>query len=320
MPTHIQDDAARAYYHMLRIRIVEEAIANLYAEQQMRCPVHLSIGQEAVAAGVAMVAKREDYAMSGHRSHAHYLAKGGSLPKMMAELYGKSHGCCGGMGGSMHLIDEPAGFMGAVPIVGSTIPIAVGLAFATQQLKENRVVFAFFGEGATEEGVFHESLNFAALHRLPIVFVCENNLYSVYSPMRVRQPDNRSLTALAQAHGLISASGNGNDVGEVTSVLAQARHRAASGEGPSFVVFDTYRWREHCGPNFDNNIGYRTEAEFEAWKQKCPVQLWEKTHPELVLQRSELERRIRAEIDEAVTFAKNSPYPEPGDLQMSCFA
>ncbi|NDB95899.1 MAG: thiamine pyrophosphate-dependent dehydrogenase E1 component subunit alpha [Verrucomicrobia bacterium] len=184
---------------MLRIRLVEEAIAEAYPRQEMRCPVHLSIGQEAVAAGTAAALARADLAMSGHRSHAHYLAKGGDLRKMIAELMGRQNGCCRGRGGSMHLIDRSVGFMGAVPIVGSTIPIAVGLAFAEKLRGQTRVTAAFLGEAATEEGVFHESANFASLHRLPVLFVCENNLYSVYSPMAVRQPAHRAVFEVASA-------------------------------------------------------------------------------------------------------------------------
>ena len=185
------DIARQLYYQMLRIRMVEEAIADLYAQQDMRCPIHLCIGQEAVAVGVCAALAADDYVLSGHRSHGHYLAKGGNLPAMLAEFYGKVTGCCQGKGGSMHLVDLAAGFLGAVPIVGSTMPIAVGTALASVMRGESRVTAVFFGEGATEEGVFHESLNFAALQKLPVVFVCENNLYSVYSPLAVRQPAGR---------------------------------------------------------------------------------------------------------------------------------
>jgi pyruvate dehydrogenase E1 component alpha subunit len=265
----------RLLHSMVRIRLVEEAIAASYAGQQMRCPVHLSIGQEAVAAGVGAALRPEDQAMSGHRSHAHYLAKGGDLNAMIAEIYGKDTGCCRGRGGSMHLVDPAAGFMGAVPIVGSTIPIAVGLAFANRHLKRDRVTAAFFGEGATEEGVFHESANFASLHRLPIVFVCENNLYSVYSPMSVRQPAHREVFQLAAGHGIVAHQGDGNDPLAVFDLMREAALHARSGQGPVFLELKTYRWREHCGPNYDNHIGYRTEAEFLAWQQRDPIATFE---------------------------------------------
>ena len=160
---------------MTRIRMVEEEIAKRYPEQQMRCPVHLSIGQEAAAVGVCSALQSTDWAFSGHRNHAHYLAKGGNLKAMLAEIYGKATGCCGGKGGSMHLTDQNAGFIGATPIVGSTVPIAVGAALTAQREGNGRVVVVFLGDGAMEAGVVHESLNFAALKKLPILFACENN-------------------------------------------------------------------------------------------------------------------------------------------------
>src|SRR5215469_7287442 len=261
---------------MLRIRLVEEGIAERYAEQQMRCPVHLCIGQEAVAAGVCDLLAADDQAMSTHRAHGHYLAKGGSLPAMLAEMYGKATGCASGMGGSMHLIDLEAGFLGAAPIVGSTIPIAVGVAFGSVLRGENRVVTAFFGEGATEEGAFHEALNFAALKRLPVLFVCENNLYSVYSPLSARQPAGRDLFRLAASHGIESRQGDGNDVGAVHAMTGEALEHIRSGAGPAFLEFGTYRWREHCGPNYDNQIGYRSEEEFQRWRALCPIERWHK--------------------------------------------
>jgi TPP-dependent pyruvate/acetoin dehydrogenase alpha subunit len=256
---------------MVRIRMIEEAIADGYRHQQMRCPVHLSIGQEAAAVGVCAALQPTDQAMSGHRSHAHYLAKGGSLETMIAELHGRETGCCRGRGGSMHLVDLAAGFVGAVPIVGSTIPIATGLAFADHLLARERVTVAFLGEAATEEGVFHESVNFAALHRLPIVFVCENNLYSVYSPLAVRQPAGRELWQLAAAHGIAAHRGDGNDPLAVHALMLAAASHARVGQGPVFLELATYRWREHCGPGFDNHIGYRTEAEYLAWRERDPV-------------------------------------------------
>ena len=171
-----QENRKRLFYSLLRIRMVEERISDLYAsEQEMRCPTHLSIGQEAIAAGICAQLRQTDYVMSAHRSHAHYLAKGGSLKAMIAEMYGKATGCAFGKGGSMHLIDTNAGFLGAVPIVGSTISISVGTALSAKMKGEDRVVVAFFGDGATETGVFHESFNFAKHHKLTIVLVCENN-------------------------------------------------------------------------------------------------------------------------------------------------
>ncbi len=301
------------YEMMLRIRMVEEKIADLYPEQEMRCPVHLCIGQEAVAVGVCANLTGDDYVLSGHRSHGHYLAKGGDLKAMMAELYGKVTGCSQGKGGSMHLVALSAGFLGATPIVGSTIPIAVGAAFGSVMRGERRVMVVFFGDAAVEEGVFHESINFAALKRLPVVFVCENNLYSVYSPLSVRQPEGREIFRLAKGHGMESYQGDGNDVIEVYKLAEQAVRKARDGGGPTFLEFKTYRWREHCGPNYDNELGYRTESEFQEWKQRCPIErLKERLLGDSVLCNQDIEgmiRNLEAEIEDAVVFAKESPFP-----------
>src|SRR3990167_1684775 len=220
------------FKRMLRIRLIEEAIAHRYQEQKMRCPVHLSIGQEAVAVGVCKAALHLDYLISNHRAHAHYLAKGGDLKKMIAEIYGKSTGCCLGRGGSMHLVDRSVGMYGSTPIVGGSLPVGVGLAFATQLKKESDVTLIFFGEGSTEEGVFGESLNFAALKKLPVLFICENNFYSVYSPLNVRQPPQRDRVAIARAHGMVAKTGYGNDVEEVYRLASSAITSIREGNGP----------------------------------------------------------------------------------------
>lgn len=303
---------------MVRVRMIEEAIAHRYAEQRMRCPVHLSIGQEATAVGVCSVLRSDDQVMSGHRSHAHYLAKGGNLNAMIAELHGKETGCCRGRGGSMHLVDLAAGFVGAVPIVGSTIPIATGLAFADSRLKRDRVTVAFLGEAATEEGVFHESVNFAVLHRLPIVFVCENNLYSVYSPLSVRQPAGRQVCEVAAGHGISAHQGDGNNPLAVRALMQDAVAHARSGAGPVFLELMTYRWREHCGPGFDNHIGYRTEAEFLAWKERDPIACFERQlgdEGRFDQQFAEHTRRtLAAEIAEAFSAAEAAPFPSAAGL------
>jgi pyruvate dehydrogenase E1 component alpha subunit len=310
---------------MHRIRMVEEAIAERYPipKQQMRCPVHLSIGQEAVAVGVCAALESSDQVMSGHRSHAHYLAKGGNLGAMIAELYGKESGCCKGRGGSMHLVDLTAGFMGAVPIVGSTIPIAVGLAFATHLQGGTRVAVAFFGEAATEEGVFHESANFASLHQLPIVFVCENNLYSVYSPMSVRQPAHREVYEQAVGHGIKANQVDGNDPQSVYAAAQEAVSYARARKGPVFLECKTYRWREHCGHGFDNHIGYRTEAEFLAWKERDPIATLERqleTEGGFDAQLLELFRGgVRSEIVQAFAAADSARMPDPKTLMHSVF-
>lgn len=298
------------YYEMLRLRLIEEKIADLYQEQEMRCPVHLSIGQEAVAVGVCAALEKTDYVLSTHRSHGHYIAKGGDIPSMLAEIYGKATGCAQGKGGSMHLTDLEKGFIGATPIVGSTIAIAVGTAFGSQLKKENKVTVVFFGEGATEEGVFHESVNFAVLKNLPIVFVCENNLYSVYSPMSVRQPSNRTVSQVAGGHGIETKQADGNDVEAVLALTKPAIDKARRGAGPTFLEFPTYRWREHCGPNYDNHIGYRTEEEFEQWKKLCPIEKVITHNGVSHSQDREMRFKISKEIESAVNFAKSSPLPK----------
>ncbi|MHB1204940.1 MAG: thiamine pyrophosphate-dependent dehydrogenase E1 component subunit alpha [Rhodospirillaceae bacterium] len=307
-------DTLRAFFReILRIRLVEETIAERYAEQEMRCPVHLSIGQEAAAVGVCAALTKDDFVVSGHRSHAHYLAKGGNLKKMIAELYGRATGCTGGRGGSMHLVDPDCGFQCALPIVGGSIPIGVGLALALSQAQRPNVVAIFVGDATIEEGVFHESANFAAVHNLPVIFVCENNLYSVYTPLAERQP-NRPLVDLARGHGMFVASGDGNDVAEVYTLTAAAVARARGKAGPSFLEFSTYRWREHCGPNYDNHIGYRTEAEFESWVPQCPVtslsEALRKSNTLSLGDETALRAELMSEITAAFAFAKASPYPD----------
>ena len=306
----------RLYREMLRIRRIEERIAELYPEQEMRCPVHLCIGQEAVAVGVCAALDRRDYAFSSHRSHGHYLAKGGELRAMMAELYGKATGCAKGNGGSMHLVDLDVGFLGATAIVATTIPNAVGAAFGAVLRKEPQIAVTFFGEGATEEGVFSESLNFAALKKLPVVFVCENNLYSVYSPVEVRQPPTRDLVAIARGHGVEAERGDGNSIDEVFRLAARAVARARNGQGPTLLEFSTYRWREHCGPNYDNTLGYRTESEYLAWRERCPLlRLEAELGPSLTRVESDsVSEEIRTEIEDAVSFARRSPFPLPSQL------
>lgn len=295
---------------MLRIRLIEQAIAERYAEQQMRCPMHLCIGQEAIAVGVCAALQPDDKVFSNHRAHGHYLAKGGSLKAMLAELYGRATGCCGGRGGSMHLIDLEAGFMGATPIVGGTVPLAVGSAWAARLQQQATVTVVFFGDGCFEEGVVHESLNFAALHRLPIVFVCENNQFSVYTRLDERQPE-RPIYPIAAAHGLSAATGNGNDLDEVLALARTAVGRARAGAGPQFLELHTYRWREHCGPNFDDNLGYRSDAEVAAGLAACPLLAHGRkltaARPDFPTFRAQQEADIQAEIRDAFQFALASP-------------
>lgn len=297
----------KLFESMLRIRLVEESIANKYSEQKMRCPTHLSIGQEAIAVGVCANLTSQDQVLSTHRAHAHYLAKGGCLNSMMAEIYGKASGCSKGMGGSMHLIDTSVGFMGSTAIVGNTIPVAVGLALEKKLTHKKSIACVFFGDGATEEGAFYESINFAIIHSLPILFICENNLYSVYSGLEVRQPVDRKIYKMVRAMGISAQHGNGNDVEEVARKVKQAKTMILKSGGPQFLEFDTYRWREHCGPNFDNNIGYREESEFLKWKKKDPLKNFYSENSQKYIDRKI--DTISQEIDDAHQFADDSKFP-----------
>jgi pyruvate dehydrogenase E1 component alpha subunit len=256
--------------------------------------------------GVCKAALHSDYLVRNHRAHAHYLAKGGNLNAMIAEIYGKATGCCKGRGGSMHLVDLSVGMVGSTPIVGGSIPVGVGLAFASHLQKQDRIAIIFFGEGSTEEGVFAESLNFAALKKLPVLFVCENNFYSVYSPLCVRQPAERDRPAIARAHGIKAKTGRGNDVEEVYSLAQEAIAFIRQGNGPVFLEFDTYRHREHCGPHYDNDIGYRTEEEFRDWEKRCPVKL---QVSRLNADLQPLRSSIAEEIERAFDFAEKRPFP-----------
>ena len=297
----------KLFESMLRIRLVEESIADKYSEQKMRCPTHLSIGQEAIAVGVCANLTSQDQVLSTHRAHAHYLAKGGCLNSMMAEIYGKASGCSKGMGGSMHLIDTSVGFMGSTAIVGNTIPVAVGLALEKKLTRKKSIACVFFGDGATEEGAFYESVNFAIIHSLPILFICENNLYSVYSGLEVRQPVDRKIYKMVSAMGISAQHGNGNDVEEVARKVKHAKTIILKSGGPQFLEFDTYRWREHCGPNFDNNIGYREESEFLKWKKKDPLKNFYSENSQKYIDRKI--DKISQEIDDAHQFADDSKFP-----------
>ncbi len=304
--------------------MVEEKIAELYSEQQMRCPVHLCIGQEAIAVGICANLLKKDYLLSNHRSHGHYLAKGGDLKQMLAEIYGKATGCSKGKGGSMHLVDLSVGILGTTPIVAGIIPVAVGVAFGTKMKGLDNVTAVFFGEAATEEGVFFESLNFASLKKLPVLFICENNFFSVYSPLSVRQPKERDNLSLVNSLGIKGDKGDGNNVIEVYKLAKKAVENIRKNKGPYYLEFETYRWREHCGPNFDNDLGYRSKKDFLKWQKKCPVSVFEK---KLIkdgildlLQIDNFKQDIQAEINDAVSFAKNSPYPESKEMLSDVYA
>jgi pyruvate dehydrogenase E1 component alpha subunit len=254
-----------------RIRAVEETIAQEYPNGEMRCPVHLSIGQELVSAVVGLNQQKQDTAISSHRAHAHYLAKGGNLYRMIAEIYGKITGCCKGRGGSMHLIDLEVGFLGSSAIVGNSIPVGVGSGLTHKLNKSDALSFIFLGDGAIEEGSFYESVNFSVVQELPTVYVCENNLYSVYTGLNQRQPTERNIYEMVNGMGIKSVKIETTDVLDCLNKTTEIIKLARTSKKPVFIEYDTYRWLEHCGPNDDDYLGYRPQGELNKWKEKDPV-------------------------------------------------
>src|SRR2546430_936291 len=252
--------SVRLYKLLYRIRRVEEEIARVYPTDRIRSPVHLSIGQEAVSVGVCEALEPYDVVFGTYRGHALYLARGGDLRRMIAELYGKATGCTKGKVGSMHLIAPEQGVMGMSAVVGTTIANAVGYAYALRYRREGAIVASFFGDGATEEGVFAESLNFAVLKRLPILFVCENNQYAIPTHQSRRQ-GTQAIVERARAFGLPAERLDGNDLFRLVERAGEAVARVRAGEGPRFLEVMTYRWREHVGPGCDYHLGFRSEEE-----------------------------------------------------------
>lgn len=292
------------YFQMLRIRMVEEAIAREYPNQEMRCPTHLCIGQEAIAVGVCAALAKADVVFSTHRSHGHYLAKGGNLSAMIAELYGKATGCSGGIGGSMHLVDLDANFLGAAPIVASTIPVAVGVALSRMMIKKPGIAVCFFGDAAVEEGTAHEAMNFAVLQHLPVLFVCENNLYSTVTHLHDRQP-RRDISDLARGHHIQAATIDGQDVLKVKDSTATAVRSIRRGHGPFFFEYLTYRYLEHCGPKEDGSA-LRPAAELARWKRNDPVARTARLFKAKDV--DAMKEMIGKEIQEAFAFARKSPF------------
>ena len=302
------------YERMFLIRLTEETIAARYSEGQMRCPTHLSIGQESVPSILRAFITDDDYAVSTHRGHAHYLAKGGNLFAMIAEIYGKETGCSKGKGGSMHLIDLAVNFMGTSAIVGNSIPLGVGLGLNANLRNSDQISIIYLGDGAVEEGVFYEAANFAVVRGLKILFVCENNFFSVYSSMSCRQPQNRKIADLARAIGLKSYQTNGYNLKECSETLEHAVSHVRAGDGPAFVEASTYRFREHCGPNYDNDIGYRAVTEYEEWQKNDPL-VW--LRADILKSRDNgcelvagAEKRVKNEVLNAFNFALASSFPD----------
>jgi len=306
------------FYKTYRIRLIEEAIAARYHEDEMKTPVHLAIGQEAIAIGTAAVLGVQDLVYCTHRTHAVYLAKGGDLNAMFAEFHCRTTGCCGSRAGSMHLLDKKVGMAGSSAIVGGAIPIATGFALSAQQKKENRLTAVYFGDAAVEEGAAWESINFAVLKKLPIIFICENNFYSVCSPLHYRQPEHIKIYKKAEGFGVKSECVDGNNIFAVYEAAQRAVDHVRKGFGPAFIEAHTYRWLAHHGSEDDSLAddvlgGYRSMEELNEWKKYDPVALTKKLlQEEFHVKETVFDRfkeKISQEIEDAFDFALQSPRP-----------
>jgi pyruvate dehydrogenase E1 component alpha subunit len=309
------------YESMMRIRISEEHIAALVETGEVGTPCHLYIGQEAIAAGVCAALTREDYAWGGHRSHGHYIAKGGDLNAMIAEIFGRKTGCCEGRGGSMHLFAAEQGILGTVPLVAATIPLAAGAAMAAKLRHDGRVSVAFFGDGAMEEGHCHETLNMAALYKLPMVFVCENNLYASHMGLLERRAQD-NIQSAADAHGLPGVRLDGNDAIAVYGAAAEAVARARSGDGPTLLECRTFRWRGHVGPSWDIDVGVKRRDELKDWLWRDPIPRLRRWLVERGCRTEELDAiddRVRNDVQTAIESARIAPFPDAADLLRHVF-
>ena len=318
----MMDAAARRqlYRRMLTIRLFEERVADLYAAGEIPGFVHLAIGQEATAVGAAAAMAPGDQFLSTHRGHGHHLARGADLGRMFAELMGREDGYCHGRGGCLHITAAETGSLGANGIVAANTVIAAGAGLSAQMQKSGRAVVCFIGEGATSQGMFHEGVNLAALWRLPVVYLCENNLYAEASPWAATSPV-ASVAARAAAYGIPGVQVDGNDVEAVQRTVAAALARARAGEGPTLIEALTYRWRGHYEGDPET---YRDKAEIARWRERCPVTGYRRRlQAEGLLDEAGV-ARIRAEVEDALAgaldFAQNSPFPEPDDLERDVFA
>jgi len=304
------------YTSMIRIRLAEERIAELVEGGEVRCPCHLYIGQEGIATGVCSALATDDYVWGGHRSHGHYLAKGGDLDSMFGEILGKVTGCSRGRGGSMHLFAPAQGILGTVPLVAATIPLAAGSALASKLRRDGRVSVSFFGDGALEEGHAHESLNLAALYKLPVVFVCENNFYASHMPLLERRAAD-NIVETAAAHGMPGERIDGNDVVAVRAAAERAVARARAGLGPTLLECLTYRWRGHVGPSWDIDVGVTRKDELAEWRPRDPIA---RLKTLLLARRASgdalaaLDEGAAAEIERAVALAREAPFPSEEEL------
>jgi TPP-dependent pyruvate/acetoin dehydrogenase alpha subunit len=308
---------------MLVVRRAEERIADGVADGTIKCPCHLAIGQEAPAVGVAMHLRRSDRAFGAHRSHAHFLAMGGSVHGLFAEVLGRDTGVSRGMGGSMHLIARESGFYGSVPIVGATIPIAVGAGLAAKMDALGDIAVSFFGDGATEEGGFHESMNLARVLGAPVLFVCENNLFSSHLHIGLRQPFT-SVRRYADAHGIPSATVDGNDVVTLAATVEAALLTMRTGGGPFLLECITYRWRGHVGHREDEDVGVARKKDHVLWKGRDPIRrLAEALEAQNFLSAeafSTMNVQIQHEIAAAWARAAGDPFPAPTELLARVYA
>ncbi len=307
----------KLYRSLYRIRRVEEEVASIYPSDKIKSPIHLAIGQEAVSVGVCQALAPDDVVFGSYRSHGYYLAKGGDLKKMIAEMYGKIDGCAKGKGGSMHLIDVEHGVMGASAVVGTPIANAIGYAYALKYQRKKSIVVCIFGDGAVDEGVFHESLNFAALRALPIIFICENNQYAIHTHLATRQK-NTNIWERAKSYGLPAKRIENNDVLQIYENVAAAVQALRNGQpGPFFFECMTYRWKEHVGPGEDYHLGFRDETEVQPWREDDQVARMAALVD--AAQREKIEQDVEAEIKEAFAFAEASPFPEAHELYTDLF-
>lgn len=306
------------YRSLKRVRRVEEVAAEIYPSDKIKSPMHLSIGQESVAVGVSEMLREDDFVSGTYRGHATYIAKGGCLKAMMAELFGKKDGCAHGRGGSMHLIGVDNQIIGSSAVVGTTIPIAMGHAFALKREGRGRVVVAFLGDGATEEGVFWESLNFSVLQKLPIFFVCENNGLAIHEPLEKRW-GVMDLVGKVESFGLPTVRIEDANVFTIAAATRAAIEPMRTGQaGPAFIECLTYRWREHVGPGDDFDSGYRPRDEFEAWVARDEIARLADMLDAAI--RNKVDNEIEQEIEEAVIFAEGNPMPPPEELEHNVFA
>ncbi|PIR32039.1 MAG: acetoin dehydrogenase [Alphaproteobacteria bacterium CG11_big_fil_rev_8_21_14_0_20_44_7] len=305
------------FKQMLLIRRFEEKICEVYNTDVVKSPVHLSIGQEAVAVGVCDNLRGDDFVSNTYRCHATHIAKGGDLNKMMAELYGKSGGCAGGKAGSMHLAEFEKGILGASAVVATTIPVAAGWALTLKMQESKQVVTSFFGDGATEEGVFSETINFAALHKLPILFVCENNRLAIHNPLE-RRWANSDICERIKTYGIETCKIESGDVFEIHQATNEALQKIREGNAPIFMEIATYRYKQHVGIAEDLHEDYRDMAEYQKWKDNDQIDKLAKILGDE--KTAQIEKDVKSQIEEAVKFAENSPFPEDEELLTHVYA